>query len=71
MEFFMIRMVQFMMGNGMRTKNQDMEKCYFKMDQYMMANGNMIKFMEKEFTFIAMVIDMRDILIMDLKKVQA
>jgi len=53
-------MDQFMMESGLRTKGQDMEKCYSETDLSMMENGTLIKFMEKESISPATEIGTRD-----------
>lgn len=56
----MTKMDQFMTESGLRTKGQDMAKCYSETDQSMMGNGTLIKFMEMESTSPAMEIGTRD-----------
>lgn len=58
--FTTTKMDQFMMENGLRTKDQGSEKCYSETDQSMMDTGTLIKSMEKESTFPQMEIGTKD-----------
>ena len=49
-----------MTESGLRTKGQDMAKCYSETDLSMMENGTLIKFMEKESISPATEIGTRD-----------
>ena len=55
------KMAQFMMGNGLKIKNQEKEKCYFLMVRSMTVNGTGIRCMVLVFLFHVLAIDLREI----------
>lgn len=64
----MIMMALSMMANGTRIRNMDREKCYSKMGLSMMDYGKVTKWMEKEYSYLLVEIDMKVVFQMDWKK---